>query len=41
MTRYSAEKKRIRAYAAEHGLSYTQAMREMREKGLIPKERKA
>lgn len=35
MTQYSGLKKKIRAYAKERDLSYTQARREMLEKGLI------
>lgn len=35
MTKYIGLKKKIRAYAKEHGLTYMQARTEMLEKGLI------
>ena len=35
MTKHSGLKKKIRAYAAEHGLSYMEARRQLLEKGEI------
>lgn len=35
MTKYAGLKKKIREYAAEHGLSYQAARNEMLKKGLI------